>query len=256
MGSGHCAVSGLSTRLRNVTGKQQRPLVAPAALLPAVVVVGLLLLVWAATTGPIRMLSDSGRRYIFVPPPQPTASPTDGFTQAPNLNELTKNVKPLYDLSWLGDLIANAVLLIVVAAVVVGLRWVWIHRWHPPEPPEEVEFDVLPERIVEALRRDRATQLEAVAEGSPRNGIVACWLRLQEILAGAGVPLDRAETSAEFVVRALHALDLDPRPIAVLAELFREARFSQHPVEEDARARARSALEALHDEVAARGVLR
>ena len=199
------------------------------------------------------MLSDSGRRYIFVPPPQPTASPTDGFTQAPNLNELTKNVKPLYDLSWLGDLIANAVLLIVVAAVVVGLRWVWITAGTRPSRPEEVEFDVLPERIVEALRRDRATQLEAVAEGSPRNGIVACWLRLQEILAGAGVPRDRAETSAEFVVRALHALDLDPRPIAVLAALFREARFSQHPVEEDARARARSALEALHDEARGAG---
>jgi hypothetical protein len=221
-----------------------------------VVVLGLLLLVWAATTGPVRMLSDSGRRYVFEPPHRPTSSPSNGFTQAPSLRQLTKGVKPIYDLSWLGDLIAYGVLLMVVAAAVVGLRWVWGHRWHPPESPEEVAFDVLPERIAEAMGRDRATQLAAVEEGSPRNGIVACWLRLQELLAEAGVPPDRAETSAEFVVRALHVLDLDPRPIAVLAALFREARFSEHPVNEEARARARSALEALHDEVAARGVLR
>lgn len=238
-----------------MTGKVRR-LVAPSALLPVGVLLGLLLLVWAATTGPVRMLSDSGRRYVFEPPPSPPPSPTDGTTQAPNLRELTRDVRPLTDLSWLGDLIATAGLLLVCVAVLLGLRRLWIHRWHPPEPPEVVAFEVLPERVAEALREDRTAQLDAVEQGSPRNGIVACWLRVQESMAAAGVPPNRAETSAEFVTRVLHALDLDPRPIATLAALFREARFSEHPVGEDARRTARAALEALHDELALREAAR
>jgi hypothetical protein len=239
-----------------VTGKERRPRVAPAALLPAVVVLGLLLLVWAATTGPVEMLSDSGRRYVFEPPTPPAVIPSDGSTPAKSLPELTKDVKPIVDLSWLGDVIAVAVLLGLCVALSLGLRWFWVHRWHPPEAPEKVDFEVLPEQIVDALRRDRSAQQDAVAQGSPRNGIVACWLRLEETLAEAGVPPDRAETSAEFVVRVLHTLDLDPRPVATLAQLFREARFSDHPVDESARTRARAALEDLHAELAVRGSVR
>jgi hypothetical protein len=48
----------------------------------------------------------------------------------------------------------------------------------------------------------------------------------------------------------LHALDLDPRAIERLARLYREARFSRHPLGEDARAQAAAALEALHADLA------
>jgi hypothetical protein len=225
------------------------------ALLPAGVVLGLLVLVWAATTGPVRMLRDSGRRYVFEPPPAPTVSPSDGSMPAGNLREVTKDIKPIADLSWLGDLIATAVLLLFCIAVFLGLRWLWLHRWHPPERPEEVPFEVLPTRVAESISRDRKAQLEAVADGTPRNGIVACWLRLQESVEEAGVPPRRSDTSAEFVQRALRSLDLDPRPVATLAALYREARFSEHPVGEDARDAARAALESLHADLAARRVL-
>jgi hypothetical protein len=227
--------------------------VALTALLPAGVVLGLLVLVWAATTGPVRMLRDSGRRYVFEPP-TPTASPSDGFTPAPNLREATKDIKPIADLSWLGDLIATAALLLVCIAVLLGLRWLWLHRWHPPEQPAEVPFEVLPARVAEAISRDRAAQLEAVTEGAPRNAIVACWLRLQASVEAAGVPPRRSDTSAEFVQRALRSLDLDPRAVATLAALYREARFSEHPLGEGARDTARAALESLHADLAARRV--
>ena len=225
------------------------------ALLPAGVVLGLLVLVWAATTGPVRMLRDSGRRYVFEPP-TPTASPSDGSTPAGNLRDVTKDIKPIADLSWLGDLIATAALLLFCVAVLLGVRWLWLHRWHPPERPEEVPFEVLPAQVAEAISRDRAAQLEAVADGAPRNGIVACWLRLQASVEEAGVPPRRSDTSAEFVQRALRSLDLDPRGVATLAALYREARFSEHPVGEDARAAARAALESLHADLAARPVTR
>ena len=234
-----------------MTGKQRRPTAAPTALLPVGVLLGLLVLVWAATTGPVRMLRDSGRRYVFEPP-TPIASPSDGSTPARSLPEVTKDIKPIADLSWLGDLIATGALLLVCIAVLLGLRWLWLHRWHPPEQPEEVPFDVLPAQVAASISNDRAAQLEAVAEGAPRNGIVACWLRLQASVEEAGVPPRRSDTSAEFVQRVLRSLDLDPRAVATLAALYREARFSEHPVGEDARTAARAALESLHDDLAAR----
>jgi hypothetical protein len=236
-----------------VTGRERRATAALTALLPAGVVLGLLVLVWAATTGPVRMLQDSGRRYVFAPP-TPTASPTDGSTPAPNLREVTEDIKPIADLSWLGDLIATGILLLVCIAVFLGLRWLWLHRWHPPEQPEEVPFEVLPAQVAAAVSNGRTAQLEAVAEGAPRNGIVACWLRLQVSVEEAGVPPRRSDTSTEFVQRALRSLDLDPRPVATLAALYREARFSEHPVGEDARDAARAALESLHEDLAAHRV--
>ena len=89
--------------------------------------------------------------------------------------------------------------------------------------------------------------------GGPRDGIVACWVRLEEIVAAAGLAPRRSETSAELVTRLLMALDLDPRAIGRLAALYREARFSEHHLGEDRRAEARSALRALHEDLRSRG---
>ena len=234
-----------------MTGTTRRPW---AALLPTVVVLGLLVLVWAATTGPVRMLSESGRTFVFnTPTPLPT-QPTESEGTG-TLREVTKDVDPQFHLAWLGDLIAWTLLIALGIGLFLGLRWLWIHRWQPPEKPEEVDFDVLPDRLVDALRRDVSAQQAAVEEGDPRNGIVACWLRLQEVVTDAGVPPRRSETSSEFVVRALHSLDLDPRAIGRLAALYREARFSEHTIGEDGRTAARDALHALHDDLRSRGAV-
>ena len=238
-----------------MTGKEPRPAFASTALLPSAVVLGLLVLAWAATTGPVRMLRESGRIVEFgeeTPSYALTDSP-DG--PGPTLEDVTRDVRPRFHLAWLGDVIAMAFVTAVCVAVFLALRWLWRHRWHPPEKPLAVEFEVLPERLVEALRQDVAAQLGAVAEGSPRNAIVACWLRLQDIVADAGLPPRPSETSTEFVVRTLRALDLDPRPIGRLAGLYREARFSDHALGEDSRTAAREALEALHEDLRARGAV-
>ena len=232
----------------------RRARTAPAALLPAAVVLGLLVLVWAATTGPVRMLHDSGRRHVFAPPPTP--SDTAEVTPGASAREITRDVQQQIDLSWLGNVIATALLLGVCVLVFLVLRWGWLHRWTPPERPEEVDFDVLPDRrLADALREDADAQVRAVDQGTPRNAIVACWLRLQEVAAEAGVPPRPAETSAEFVVRALHTLDLDPRAIGSLAALYREARFSEHELGEAARDDARSALQRLRDDLRSHGTV-
>lgn len=227
---------------------------ALSGLVPTLVVLGLLVLVWAATTGPVSMLHASGRRFVFHPRPPVPTTPTDGPTTG-NLRETTRNVRPSADLSWVGDLIATTVLLAVCVAIFLGLRHLWLRRWQAPVQPVEVEFDVLPDRLIEALQRDVDAQLVAVEEGDARNGIVACWLRLQEIVAEAGLPARASETSAEFVVRTLKTLDLDPRAIGALAALYREARFSEHEMGEDRRTAARAALLDLREDLTSRGAV-
>jgi hypothetical protein len=221
---------------------------------PTVVALGLLVAVWAATTGPVRMLRGSGRRQTFGDRTSPaeTASADSG---PGNLREVTKDVQMQFDLSWLGDLIVSALIVGACVAALLGLRRLWLRRWRAPDKPESVDFEVLPDTVTEALREDAAAQLRAVEQGSPRNAIVACWLRLQEIVGAAGVAPRRSETSAEFVVRTLKSLDLDPRPIGALAALYREARFSDHELGEDRRTAAREALHALHEELRARGAV-
>jgi hypothetical protein len=225
-------------------------------LLPGAVVLGLVVLAWAAATGPVGLMSPSGRIRSFDPRAAPTASPTTEDTPTGSLREVTRNVQPRFDLSWLGDLVVYTLLIGLCVAVFLAARALWLHRWRPPEKPPVVEFDVLPDVAVqEALREDAEAQLAAVGEGSVRNGIVACWLRLEHIVATAGYPRSPSETSSEFVVRVLKALDLDPRAAGTLAALYREARFSEHDLGEDVRTAARSALQALHEDLRVRGAV-
>jgi hypothetical protein len=239
-----------------VTGKL-RAAVAPTALLPAAVVLGLLVLVWAATTGPVALVSPSGR--IRRPGGPPVATPTPSTSESPtgNLREVTRDVRPRFHLAWLGDLIVYALFIGLCVGAFLLLRMAWQHRWRPPAKPAEVDFVVLPDVAVErALQEDAETWLATIEEGAPRNGIVACWLRLEEIAGAAGYPRARSETSSEYVVRVLKSLDLDPRAIATLAALFREARFSEHRLGEESRTAARSALQVLHEDLRARGAVR
>jgi hypothetical protein len=69
---------------------------------------------------------------------------------------------------------------------------------------------------------------------------------LEETAANVGIPRLPAETATELVMRFLHTLNVDPRPVARLAELYHEARFSTHDLPADARQRAEQALAAIH----------
>ncbi len=90
--------------------------------------------------------------------------------------------------------------------------------------------------------------------GSPRNAIVACWLRLEELAGEAGVPAHPTETSTEFTARVLGSLAFDPAMINGFARLYREARFSRHELGEPARRAAVAALRSLHDDIEASGI--
>ena len=104
--------------------------------------------------------------------------------------------------------------------------------------------------ITAELGRAAAEQLDALTHGTPRNAIVACWLRLQSATQQAGLPAAAWETSHEYTVRALRRLSLDGSAITTLSELYREARFSDHEMTEEQRGQAVAALSVLAAQLA------
>jgi len=108
---------------------------------------------------------------------------------------------------------------------------------------------VLPVELRDAVQN----ALTRLHEGSPRNAIVACWVCLRTATFRSGLPERPSDTAQEFVVRAVHGLGLDPSAVQTLAALYREARFSDHPMNEAQRDRAGLALRTLVDQLDQRG---
>ncbi|KAA1425605.1 DUF4129 domain-containing protein [Nocardioides antri] len=104
-------------------------------------------------------------------------------------------------------------------------------------PPDEAEEPALPGALDEGAR--------GIGEGSPRNAIVATWVRLEQAVESEHFPHRPAETPSELVERALASYHLDAEAIERLAALYREARFSRHPVTEEHRAEAAACLRRL-----------
>lgn len=111
----------------------------------------------------------------------------------------------------------------------------------------DVAFTVLdePGRVAEQVVRDAAEQDGLLRQGDARNAIVAAWHRFEVQGDRAGVPRQASETSSEYALRLLDLAHADVGPVTRLAELYREARFSDHPITEGHRAEALAALDAI-----------
>jgi hypothetical protein len=152
---------------------------------------------------------------------------------------------------WLIDLLLVLAILGVIAVVVFTTRRSRQTRerlQYEEEDPGDTDWDAL---ILVELSEAAEEQLRHIEEGRPRNAIVACWLRFQQAAARAGLPPHSSETSTEFTVRALRRLAIDDAAITTLSELYREARFSRHPMGEAERRRAAAAVRLLADQASA-----
>ncbi len=213
-----------------------------AAALATGAVLAILLLCWAAAAGPAVLVRDGGLRTRDGSTPPPSAQPVPSA-------DVDGSQQVSADLTWLGTVLIVGAALFLVVLLASGLRALWATRWPRPgrletgEDGEDGEVGVVAvEEVRQALRREAGALLAALDQGAPADGIVACWLHLERAVAAAGVRRASFETSTEYAVRVLRRLDLDPRAVAGLAALYREARFSDHRLGEDARAEARSHL--------------
>jgi len=231
--------------------------VARSVLLSVFVGLGLLVAVWASTAGPVHMLGVASAPHTSSTTTEQHTSQTP-LTAPPKqrtYRELTRDVHPTIDLSWVGELIGYAAVLTICFVAFRLLQALWLNRWRRPVEPAAVEFEPLPPaQMAEMIEQDGEARLAAVERGRPSDGIIACWQRLEESVAACGVRPRPAETSTELVARVLRALDVDPRAVAGLARLYREARFSDHPLGEDSRERAREALRSINEDLARPGV--
>jgi hypothetical protein len=211
-------------------------IVSVAALAVAVV------LVLAATTGPSDLV---GERRADPATGETVQQPQDRDQAAEHVDETVGAEQNNDFVQWLRDLFWFVLLLFAIAVTVGMLRTVALRLVGAlPDKQLVLDLDPLPDVHVarDALRRDLDAYDAALAGSDVRNGIVACWVLLEQTASGLGVVRRPAETATEFVVHFLHALDVDPRPVAALAALYQEARFSSHDLPPEARVRAEAAL--------------
>jgi hypothetical protein len=159
--------------------------------------------------------------------------------------------------SRVGDFVAHAVLYLIMAAAValIGyalyrlLRHRWFSRLHVPI----LEFTELADAELEQLAEAVAAGSEALAyQGDAREAVIACYAAMEEALGAAGSGRRAADTPEDFLQRVTGARLIPAEPARRLTELFREARFSRHPITEAQRDQARDALAAIAEHLRAR----
>ena len=69
------------------------------------------------------------------------------------------------------------------------------------------------------------------AERDPRTAVINAYARMEEAFAAYRVPRDEAETSQEYVERALDRLNVSGWAVRRLTLLFERAKFSSHDVD-------------------------
>lgn len=82
-----------------------------------------------------------------------------------------------------------------------------------------------------------------------RAAIIACYVAMERVLAEHGAAREVADTPAELLDRAVGAGLIRSDAALRLTDLFREARFSSHPMGEADRTRATAALAELADDL-------
>jgi hypothetical protein len=95
-----------------------------------------------------------------------------------------------------------------------------------------------PARVPPKNRTRLATLLDSLAAGSaalnaggePRAAIIACYAAMERGFAAAGSAPAVADTPAEVLARATRAGLVRPAPAETLTGLFRQARYSTHPM--------------------------
>lgn len=212
---------------------------------------------WAALSGPSPVLTGPG----------PLISSTTTTTSEPPINEVDTTAERAArgtESGSLGSIILAVVggaLVVFAALVIAWLAYLLARRawtaWQDrrrSDAPLSVDFAMLeagePARARRAMASDADEQLRLLLEGQPRNAIVACWHRFEVQAVEAGLARHPWETPSEFALRLLERAEVDAAAVSSLLQLYREARFSEHELDEDDRTAAAAALRMIQTQVA------
>lgn len=201
----------------------------------AVAVFVALIMVWGASSGD-SVISAPSTTFEFQDP-TPPASATAPDLVLPSQAPTTTDESSSSAVNWW--LVAQVVVFLALAYL--AFRWLSkrsVRSTGPfVEPVDELE------KLVSATALDAQSP---AFTGEPRNAVVACWVALEDGLAASGAAPERSETSLDLTVRVLTRWEVDPTTLRTLAELYREARFSRHPITPAQRDDAVEALNEIH----------
>ncbi|MFD7414038.1 DUF4129 domain-containing protein [Kitasatospora purpeofusca] len=204
---------------------------AAAVLLPgAAVAVPVLMFLFhnRADTGP------DGPHRAPPLPPVPTVAPPEPSEPAPG-GSLPGVVQALF-----GVLLAVLVIAVVVGVVLLLRRLRVVRRRRPAAP-----LPAAPARSEDALAAAVVTGRRALTGADARAAVIACYAAMETSLAASGLSLRAPDSPTELLERAMADDRVDPVHARDLTALFREARYSTHPMDETHVRRARTALDAL-----------
>ena len=141
---------------------------------------------------------------------------------------------------------------IAVLALAAGFCvFVMVRAWlagredRAPEVDDAQDLDLDLEALALAVSGDTSHRLDALSVGTPAQGIIAAWTHLEATLHETGLPLSPSRTSTEVSLDVLRRFPVDQTTLSTLAGLYREARWSEHPLTEEDRSRAAAAYGAL-----------
>lgn len=215
-----------------------------------------LLLLAVATLATARSSPQFGE--ITSGPTDPSAAPTREPEQAkpPPEPSPVPDVPDVPDVQlpgWL-DVLGRALCGLFLATLVAGLAWYALRvRMRRRTPDEDDDDD---EGAPAHTAEDVVAALDAVlvelsdADRDPRRAVIACWVRLEQAAAAAGTPRHPGDTPTDLVSRLLRAHRVSADVLATFADVYREARYATHVVDEAMRNQARSALRRLRAELA------
>ena len=105
------------------------------------------------------------------------------------------------------------------------------------------------EDLVAAL--DAGLEELSDADRDPRRAVIACWVRLEQAAAAAGTTRHAGDSPTDLVGRLLREQRVDAAVLAALLEVYRQARYATHTVDDQMRMQARSALQRLRADLGA-----
>ncbi len=177
------------------------------------------------------------------------------ITQSPHVLPSSSGAPPAdrsggHDLPILPVLIGlGAALLAAAVGYAAFLLWRHLRRTGPRQPQEP--YDAVDDRDLLARAVDSGRRA-LLGDDDPRTAVIACYAAMEETLAVSGV-VRRASDSPQDLLERAAAGGLLPEagPAAELTALFREARYSRHPMDAGHRDRAAAALTEIAGHLAA-----
>ncbi|HEY2299244.1 MAG TPA: DUF4129 domain-containing protein [Jatrophihabitans sp.] len=162
-------------------------------------------------------------------------------------------VQPNTGLGIAGVVLFTAYVLLALAIVIVVIRFLLrlLRRWRRTSRMARVAAGEL--AAPDLVEQMTAAVDEAIAaldsDGPAADAIIECWQRLMAAAEQAGVPPLASDTPQETINRVFGVGQVHAVPLRALAELYREARFSKHPMGAAEVSAARAALTLILDDL-------